>query len=408
MIIPPHEPASYYDRIDFSKTRKGGKLKQFSHNCLVYTGYCRPQNGDAQLRAFSTGFPGSRKISIQKIIVATRDFLPLFGINFRVKRLCGNPHCLEQSHLKAVLTEEQVRMVTEYRKEIIKNTQMDKYYTKKCIAQECYEYMKNFLTEHNVKNIMFIEPSAGAGVFLDVVGEPCFGFDLSPGRDDIYKLDFLIDDFRKTIAGLPKNVYTIGNPPFGKKSVLAVEFLNKSLKYTKAVGFILPIQFRKWSVHSKISKGAKLLADFTLPEYSFEFMGKDYGVRCCFQIWVNENWKTALSDLRIKSKPPTTHNDFEMWQYNCTEEAKKFFDKSVYKWDFGVPRQGFADYSKKILSPEECNPKQQWIFFRARDEEILRRLITLNFNKLSLKNTGTPGFGKADVVQEYIQLYGEN
>ncbi|NCU29434.1 hypothetical protein EOM60_02380 [Candidatus Saccharibacteria bacterium] len=48
--------------------------------------------------------------------------------------------------------------------------------------------------------------------------------------------------------------------------------------------------------------------------------------------------------------------------------------------------------------------RTQWIFFRASNNNILHNLMKLDFNKLSHKNTSTPGFGKADVVQAYEEM----
>ncbi|MCH5209484.1 MAG: hypothetical protein J1F01_00825 [Oscillospiraceae bacterium] len=37
----------------------------------------------------------------------------------------------------------------------------------------------------------------------------------------------------------------------------------------------------------------------------------------------DEKYK-ALPDLRMISAPPITHPDFELWQFNATEEARKY------------------------------------------------------------------------------------
>jgi hypothetical protein len=406
--ILPHCPSLYYRRIDFSKTATEWQNFDIPTPCRTWRGYSDKKYKNAQLKALTPGYKGSRKLSIQKIIVAHRDFLPLIGVKYGVERLCGNPLCVEETHLEPLLTEAAQRMVSEYRKEVLQNSEMDKYYTKPEVALRCYKSMKEFLVWHKVdmENVIFVEPSAGSGVFLDIIEEPSIGFDLVPAAPDIHKMDFLCGNTSPFLlqAG-KKRRFTIGNPPFGRKAILAIGFLNKTLRCTEAVGFILPIQFRKWSAQSKVLEGAKLLVDTDLPEHSFEFMGKDYGVRCCFQIWVSSKWKTSLPNLRIEEKPATTHTDFEMWQYNCTEGAKKFFDKVEYEWDFAVPRQGFVDYNLKIYSPEECDPKQQWIFFKAKNKKARSNLEQIDFVKLSLKNIGIPGFGKADVVKEYTFLF---
>ncbi|WP_081077526.1 hypothetical protein [Burkholderia cepacia] len=290
------------------------------------------------------------------------------------------------------------------------NEKLDKYYTKQSVANKCYQVMKRFMLDSgkDMSRCLFIEPSAGSGVFLNAIEESKKGFDIAPTRQsahNIIKNDFLRGNLLDLLSEKEKRqqLAFIGNPPFGNKSSLAIEFLNRSLGYTNIVGFIVPIQFRKWSVQSRVNKNAILALDIDLEENAFEFLGKDYKLRCCFQVWILDSFAQGVEDLRIQSKPAIKHPDFEMYQFNRTELARKYFD---YEWDFAVPRQGFTDYTFKAYSKAECNPKQQWIFFKAKNKKVLARLLKLDFTKLSKKNIGTPGFGKADVIQEYMTKKG--
>lgn len=303
------------------------------------------------------------------------------------------------------------RNITRIEKEIFTkaNESLDKYYTKREVAKQCYGIFSEFLSRNGYKKeeLLFIEPSAGSGIFLDEIKESKLGFDIAPtngNKHKIQKNDFLNDDMMELLTKEEKSkkIVFIGNPPFGKRSKLAIQFLNKAFEYSNIVGFIVPIQFRKWSVQNNINKKAKLVLDKELQENAFEFMGKDYKIRCCFQIWVLDEENIQEKDLRIKEKPTLTHLDFEIFQYNRTKSTEKYFD---YEWDFAVPRQGFHNYSEKSYSKKECNPKKQWIFFKAKNKKTLRNLLSIDFEMLSKKNIGTPGFGKADVIQEYIKRF---
>lgn len=281
----------------------------------------------------------------------------------------------------------------------------DKYYTKSITAKLCYNELNNYLISQGFdpKTLLFLEPSAGSGVFLDVINQKIEGFDIAPedAQNRVRTADFLSADFNQNfINDLKKqaersNIVMIGNPPFGVKGKLATDFLNKGLKLCRMVGFIVPIQFRKWSVQSKVDSSAHLVLDITLPENAFTLLGKDYSLRCCFQVWTTESMD---SDLRIPEKPSTTHPDFELYQYNRTAMAEKYFD---FDWDFAVPRQGYQDYTRRVKKQEDCDRKQQWMFFKAKNKKILHKLMSMDFVKLSKKNSGIPGFGKADVVEEY-------
>ena len=166
----------------------------------------------------------------------------------------------------------------------------------------------------------------------------------------------------------------------------------------------MPLQFEKWSVQKNLNKDFKLIFTQILDPNSFIFGGKDCYIRCCFQIWTRLPSKI---DLRLKQAPPTTHRDFQMWQYNNTIGARKYFNQKEYKWGFAVVRQGFYDYKHLILQEDDLNPKIQYIFFKAFDDKTKLNLKSLDFEKLSRKNTTIPGFGKADVVAEYKRIFNE-
>jgi hypothetical protein len=280
---------------------------------------------------------------------------------------------------------------------------LDKYYTKEPVAASCYEALEKYLSfrRFNPNQLTFIEPSAGNGRMLNVIKGYKIGYDLAPEHPSIKKRNFLTHRFPSNdlMEFGKKNLIFFGNPPFGKKAALAIDFVNKAFTLGNIVAFIVPIQFRKWSVQSKINTDAKLVLDMDLQEDAFTLLDKDYSLRCCFQIWALSD--SSSVDLRILEKPIIEHPDFTMYQYNRTAEAEKFFDMP---WDFAVPRQGYQDYTFKAYSKVECDRKKQWIFFKANDTTTLDKLKALDFTKLSKKNTGIPGFGKADVVEEYNKI----
>lgn len=283
--------------------------------------------------------------------------------------------------------------------------ELDQFYTDPVVAGKCIEKLLELLTIPD--DFVWIEPSAGMGSFSNKfkqLKKEFIALDLDPKIDYARQIDFF-----EFVPPKTKKMVTIGNPPFGKKSKLAINFINKSFSDgSQIVAFILPLQFRKWSVQKQINKNAILIFDEILPKNSFIFNGKPYDVRCCFQIWALNDCDLLKTknfvNLRIKEAPKTTHEDFIMYQYNRTIAAEKYFD---YDWDFCVVRQGFYDYSIKYFDKSECDKKKQFIFFKAINKQVLNRLLEIDFEKLSLKNTSTPGFGKADVVTEYERIWGE-
>jgi hypothetical protein len=93
-----------------------------------------------------------------------------------------------------------------------------------------------------------------------------------------------------------------------------------------------------------------------------------------------------------------------MYLHNNTAETQKYFDKKKYDWDFAVPRQGYYDYSLRVTRSTDLKKNIQWMFFKAKVKKVFEIINSIDFAKLAQKNTTTPGFGKADVVEEYNNL----
>jgi hypothetical protein len=279
-----------------------------------------------------------------------------------------------------------------------KAKELDQFYTKPEIAKQCYDILLDILKQDNGDIKMFIEPSAGNGSFYSILPiDRRLGFDIEPAHPEVVERDFLKTDI--VLDGFDKkNICFIGNPPFGKRSKLALEFFLHAADFGDIIAFIVPVQWQKWSVQSKIPKDWKLVKDNLLQQDAFLYKGKSYKVRCSFQIWKKN---TTFVDLRMKEKLPTEHPDFTMYLYNNTKEAMKYFD---YDWDFAVPRQGWADYTRRETDKNKCEKTTQWIFIKAKNAEIKNVLYNINYEFLASKNTSTPGWGKADLVQHYSNL----
>ena len=271
---------------------------------------------------------------------------------------------------------------------------LDKFYTKKDIAQQCYTFLTKYynVTEDDI----FLEPSAGAGSFLEFL--PKYeAYDIMPEGDNIIKADFL------TLELSRYDYITIGNPPFGKRSKLAIEFFNRAAKYSKIIAFIVPVSFMKWGVHKELDSNFNLQAYMYLPENSFTDKGKDFSVRCVFQIWTREK---IANNLRILKSPSIKHKDFNIWQYNATPEAMKYIEEN---WKYALYRQGYKDYHKLFTQEEHEEVKQQmkqniqFFFFEPLCDNAEQFIHEGDFEGLAARNTSTPGFGKADFVSYYTQ-----
>lgn len=276
---------------------------------------------------------------------------------------------------------------------------LDKFYTKPEIAQQCFDILRSTINISNED--ILLEPSAGSGVFLK-----CFknyryeAYDIEPEGANIEQLDFL------TFESEYKDYIVIGNPPFGHRNKLSIDFFNKASSFSKIIGFIIPNTFLKWSVQKQLNKKWKLIKSVDLPSNSFTENNKDYSINCLFQIWVRDDQPGI--DLRLQYNPSTYCEDFICWQYNATKEAKKY----VYEdWDFAFWRQGYNDYNvfftksdrNKVIDIVE-NTNKQMFFVKCIEPDAKNIIMAMDLNKLAQGNLSTPGFGKADFVSYYLYL----
>ena len=163
---------------------------------------------------------------------------------------------------------------------------LDQYFTKDFIAKNLYKKAQSLISkyEKNINEFHWIEPSAGDGVFFKLLPKnKRLGIDINPLNNEIIKQDYLKYDLPKN----KKNI-VIGNPPFGHRGVMALNFINHS-QNADYVCFILPMFFDskgKGSVKYRV-KGFNLIHTEMLPKNSFYTPknNKDVDIKCIFQIW---------------------------------------------------------------------------------------------------------------------------
>ena len=153
----------------------------------------------------------------------------------------------------------------------------DQYYTKQTVAQDCINKLKSVCD--NSSDYLWVEPSAGCGSFSTLVPN-CLAFDIDPKNEGI-----VLQDFLEWIPEHGKKYITFGNPPFGKQSTLAKQFIKHACKFSDVVAFILPRSFTKPSMSSAFPLEFHCLETVELPSNSFHVNSEEYDVPCVFQIW---------------------------------------------------------------------------------------------------------------------------
>lgn len=189
---------------------------------------------------------------------------------------------------------------------------LDKYYTPADLAEYCVKKTKEVIGEENITE--WLEPSAGAGVFLPYLGNNYLAFDIEPKAENIEQKNYLELD-------LPyfKGRCVIGNPPYGKGNYTSVKFFKKAILQGDYVAFILPI--------SQLNNNMYM--------YEFDMVySEDLGKR-------EYSGRPVHCVLNIYKRNPNGHNkkpnyDLKDVELRGVATGKSRNDKVPEKYDFSI------------------------------------------------------------------------
>ncbi len=226
----------------------------------------------------------------------------------------------------------------------------DKYYTSPELAEYCVKKTKEIIGEDNITE--YIEPSAGAGVFLDYLPEGTLAYDIEPEDKRIVKQDYLSLDLE-----YKKGRCIIGNPPFGRGNSLAMSFYKKSVQIADYIAFILPI--------SQFNNNVQLY-DFDLI-YSEDLGEKEYSnikLHCCFNIYKRPN------NGELNQKPNYKLNDIHIVEYR--RDGRKINIQKGYDYAMGSFGAGCVGKPIKNIGQYalEC-------YFYINNNELKQKILTI-------------------------------
>lgn len=122
---------------------------------------------------------------------------------------------------------------------------LDKYYTPEHIAELVVAQTREYVYSlgYTEEEIEWLEPSAGAGVFLKFLPEDTLAFDLEPEHPAVEKQDFLKLWLPPIYShpGSKRIRVCIGNPPFGDKDGLYKKFFHQACGLAQVIAWVLPI-----------------------------------------------------------------------------------------------------------------------------------------------------------------------
>lgn len=187
---------------------------------------------------------------------------------------------------------------------------LDKYYTSDELAQYCIDKTREILKHEKISEV--IEPSAGNGVFSKKI-KNCIAYDLEPEDKSVLQQDFL-----KLNIKYKQGRLFIGNPPFGSRNTLAVQFFKHCIKLGDYVAFILPI--------SQLNNTQQMYEfDLIYSEDLGKKLYSDKQIHCCFNIY-----KRPVCELN--KKPKLKLDGIEIVESRLGKNRPIKYDYAICAW----------------------------------------------------------------------------
>jgi hypothetical protein len=275
--------------------------------------------------------------------------------------------------------------------------QKDQFFTTKENTQFCVNTVKKVLTSYgvNLDKYHWIEPSAGDGVFLSFLpSSNQTALDIEPMHPSIKKADYL-----KWHPKTENNI-VIGNPPFGLRGHLALQFINHSFKFADFVCFILPQLFEsegKGSAKKRVN-GYNLIYSTNIPNNFRTPNGPNTVVNVIFQIWakhiiVKETAIDMSNEIKIYSlsdggKPSNTRN-------------KKWLDQC----DYYLPSTCFGAGCMQLYPSFYDLPNQRGygIVLLNKNNSVLRTVISnIQWSNVAFNSTNNAYNLRTDLITKAI------
>ena len=281
--------------------------------------------------------------------------------------------------------------------------ELDQYFTKPDVALKCIELLDDLLSGSISDFNTILEPSYGDGAFVSGlrkkgIKEPKLYYIDIDTQEEGHRGDFLSNSLNVSTA---RPFLTIGNPPFGKNSSLAIEFFNTAAKMSDVIAFILSRTFRKNSCINRLDQNFFLCFEQNLDKHSFLFEGTSYDVPCVFQVWTHSKFAISFCNppnipsdkLRVivKKLNKTTHFEF----VSCEDNL-----------DFAIRRVGVNAgriFTESVVSRSKESHLFVRVLRREQKEMVLERLKQLNMERLESKydTAGNPSISKDEICRLY-------
>lgn len=259
---------------------------------------------------------------------------------------------------------------------------LDKYYTRKHIVKKCMVHIDT--NEYDC----IVEPSAGAGAFLDHIHHGnTIAMDICPENNRVITQDWL----KYNISEEYRRVLVIGNPPFGVNHSLSNAFILHSLSFqnVQTIGFVLPNTYKKHTRQRIIPDNWRIRSIEDLGNDAFMYDGEVHHMPCSFFVFDKSNG----DDMRVQIHP------------DMYKESLDFYFTNSTQYDFFM----FGAVPSKII--KRPTPNNRGYFIKSKGiglDRLLNRIQSVNWAGNSCANGGVAWFTKPEIVMQYNKFIIDN
>lgn len=259
----------------------------------------------------------------------------------------------------------------------------DQFFTPSLLSKRCWDTF-NALVGPDISNYTFIEPSAGDGGFMKVLPAGSIGLDIEPRAEHIQKQDYLC----WKPSDLTKRYIVFGNPPFGLRGHVALNFINHSYDFAEYVCFILPQLFEsdgKGSPRKRV-RGYNLIHSEPLSAMFHSPEHQEIKVNGVFQIW-SKHTKNPMYELAPRSED-------RMKVYSMSDGgtvASTRNKRMIGKCDIYLPSTCFGKEHMKIYSSFDTLPGKKGygvVFFKDK-EAMVAKANAIDWSSVAFLSTNS-------------------
>ncbi len=271
---------------------------------------------------------------------------------------------------------------------------LDQFYTKPKTAEYCFNKFKEVANDLgvNLSRYFFIEPSAGCGHFFRLLPiKKRIGIDIDPRKSPLTNEEYHELEKKDYLQWRPrdgKKYIVVGNPPFGLRGKLALDFMNHSYDFADMVAFILPQLFVSdgKGVAGKRVRGYQLAHSEDLSDDLFVYPnGEEIRINTVFQVW------TKININKIKRKEVKTCNDF-IKVYSLSDgglPSNTRNKKMIGNCDIYLPSTTFSGMKSYDSFYELPHQRGYGVVIKRNKREIKRILKNNDWEKTAFLSTNS-------------------